>query len=102
VFRREMWLPSNCSLWHPHPQVKERPTIDHAANSVDRLHDIHNYVRQQPKLASDGWKFVTTHWPTARATTRVTECDSTAQPARSGNRPSCSPHVRAYTRQSLG
>lgn len=30
-----------------------RPTIDHAANLVDHLHDIHNYAHQHLKLASD-------------------------------------------------
>jgi hypothetical protein len=35
---------------------KERPTIDHAANLVDHLHDIHNYARQHLNLASDWMK----------------------------------------------
>jgi hypothetical protein len=30
---------------------KEQPTIDHAANLVDHLHNIHNYAHQQLKLA---------------------------------------------------
>jgi hypothetical protein len=30
--------------------------IDHVASSVNHLHDIHNYVRQHLKLASDRMK----------------------------------------------
>jgi hypothetical protein len=35
---------------------QELPTIDHAANLVDHLHNIHSYARPQLKLASDWMK----------------------------------------------
>jgi hypothetical protein len=35
---------------------KERPTIDHVADLVDQLHNIHNYAHQHLKLASDRMK----------------------------------------------
>jgi hypothetical protein len=40
VFGRELRLPSD--LLFGTPPDKELPTIDHAADLVDRLHDIHN------------------------------------------------------------
>jgi hypothetical protein len=51
VFGRKLRLP--CDLLFGVPPDKERPTIDHAANIVDHLHDIHSYVRQHLKLAID-------------------------------------------------
>jgi hypothetical protein len=51
VFGREFRLP--CDLLFCGPIDKKRPTIDHAANLVDHLHDTHNYDRQHLKLASD-------------------------------------------------
>jgi hypothetical protein len=44
------------AVWAP-PPYKERCTIDHAANLVSHLHDIHNYGRQHLKLASDRMNF---------------------------------------------
>jgi hypothetical protein len=38
------------------PPGKGRPTTDYAADLVDHLHDIHNYVRQHLKVASDRMK----------------------------------------------
>jgi hypothetical protein len=38
------------------PAYKERPTIDHAADLVDRVHDIHNYADQHLKMASGKMK----------------------------------------------
>jgi hypothetical protein len=43
VFRRELRLP--CDLLFGAPPDKEQPTIDHVADLVENLHDIHNYVR---------------------------------------------------------
>jgi hypothetical protein len=43
VFGRELRLPCDLLFWAP--PDKERPTIDHGANLVDHLHDIHNYAR---------------------------------------------------------
>jgi hypothetical protein len=54
VFGRELRLP--CDLLFGAPPGKERPTTDHAADSVDHLHDIHNYACQHLKLASDRMK----------------------------------------------
>jgi hypothetical protein len=54
VFGREFQLP--CDLLFGTPPYKERPTIDHAANLVDHLHDIHSYARQHLKLAIDQMK----------------------------------------------
>jgi hypothetical protein len=54
VFRRELRLP--CDLLFGTLPDKERPTFDHAADLVDRLHDIHSYARQNLKLASDRMK----------------------------------------------
>jgi hypothetical protein len=48
-------IPGICRLGHPPPD-KERPSVDHAANLVDHLHDIHSYARQHQKLASDRMK----------------------------------------------
>jgi hypothetical protein len=52
VFGREPRLP--CDLLFAAPPDKERPSINHAANIVDHLHDIHNYARQHLKLALTG------------------------------------------------
>jgi hypothetical protein len=51
VFERELRLP--CDLLFGAPPDKKRPTIDHATDLVDRLHDIHNYANQHLKLVSD-------------------------------------------------
>jgi hypothetical protein len=69
------------------PRDKKRPTIDHAANFLDHIHNIQNYARQHLKLASDRMK-TDYDWPTARPTTRVTKCGSDVQPAQRLNRPS--------------
>jgi hypothetical protein len=42
-----------CDMLFGAPPDKERPTIDHMANLVDRLHDIYSYASQNLKLASD-------------------------------------------------
>jgi hypothetical protein len=54
MFERELWLP--CDLLFGVYPDKELSTIDHAADLVDHLHDIHNYVRQHLKLANEGMK----------------------------------------------
>jgi hypothetical protein len=54
VFGRELRL--HCDLLLGMSPYKERPTIDHAANSMDHPHDIHNYTRQRLKLATDRTK----------------------------------------------
>jgi hypothetical protein len=54
VFGRELRLP--CDLLFGVPPVKERPTTDYAAELVDWPYDIHNYARQNLKLASDRMK----------------------------------------------
>jgi hypothetical protein len=38
------------------PPDKARPTIDHVADLVDNLHDIHNYARQHVPLANSRMK----------------------------------------------
>jgi hypothetical protein len=47
VFGREPCLATCCLKASPD---KKRPTIDHAANLLDHLHDIYNYDRQHLKL----------------------------------------------------
>jgi hypothetical protein len=59
MFGRELRLP--CDLLFGVPPDKEMPTTDYATDLVDHLHDIHNYVRQQMKLASDLLKLGTTN-----------------------------------------
>jgi hypothetical protein len=54
VFGRELRLPSD--LLFGAPPDKEQPTIDHAADLVDRLHNIHNYARKHLRLVSDRMK----------------------------------------------
>jgi transposase InsO family protein len=54
LFGRELRLPSN--LLFRTPPDKEQPTIEHAANLVDHLRDIHNYARQHLRLASNRMK----------------------------------------------
>jgi hypothetical protein len=49
VFGRELLL--SCELLFGASPDKVRPTIDHAENLLDRLHDTHNYARQHLKLA---------------------------------------------------
>jgi hypothetical protein len=71
VFGRELRLPSD--LLFGAPPDKELPTINHAADLVDRLHDIHNYARKHLKLASDRMK---THYDRAANCTRYHEGDS--------------------------
>jgi hypothetical protein len=51
LFGRELRLPSD--LLFGTPPDKERPTLEHAA---DHLRDIHNYVRQHLRLASNRMK----------------------------------------------
>jgi hypothetical protein len=51
VFRRELRLP--CDPLSGAPTDKELPTIDHGANLLEHLHDIHNYAHKHLKLASD-------------------------------------------------
>jgi hypothetical protein len=51
VFGSELRLP--CDLLFGTPPDKDIPTLDHAENLVDHLHDIHNYGRQHLKLDSD-------------------------------------------------
>jgi hypothetical protein len=46
-------LKCHCDLLFGAPPDKKRPTTDHAADLVDRLHDVHNYARQNLKLARD-------------------------------------------------
>jgi hypothetical protein len=41
-----------CDLLFGAPSDKELPTIDHAENLVDHLHDICNHARQHLKLSS--------------------------------------------------
>jgi hypothetical protein len=53
VFWRELRLPGDLLFGAPD---KELPTMDHAADLVDRLHYIHNYARQHLKLARDRMK----------------------------------------------
>jgi hypothetical protein len=45
VFGRELWLQCDLLSGATPTLEKERPTIDHAADLVDNLHDIHNYAR---------------------------------------------------------
>jgi hypothetical protein len=40
VFRRELQLPCDLLFWTP--PDKKRPTVNHASNLVDHLHNIHN------------------------------------------------------------
>jgi hypothetical protein len=65
----------------------------------DHLHDIHNYVRQHLKLASDWMK---TRYDklanSTQVTKRVTGCSSIAQPAQRGNLQSFSLRGKAHTR----
>jgi hypothetical protein len=93
VFGRELRL--HCDLLFGATPDKERPTIDHAANLVDHLRDIHNYARQHLKLASDRMNTLYDRLPTARATRRATKYGSIAQTATSRNRPSSNPRGRA-------
>jgi hypothetical protein len=87
VFRRELHLP--CDLLFGAPPDMERPSINHAADLMDQLHDVHDYPRQHLKLAT------MTAWPTARATKRVTKCGCIAQPAPKESHPSFKPYGRA-------
>jgi hypothetical protein len=54
LFGRRLWLLNN--LLFGTPRVKEWPTIEHAANLVDHLHDIHNYAHKHLQLASNRMK----------------------------------------------
>jgi hypothetical protein len=54
VFGRELSLP--CGLLFGASFKQQRPTIDHEANLVDHLHEIHNYAHQHLKLSSEGMK----------------------------------------------
>jgi hypothetical protein len=50
VFRREPCLP--CGLLFRASSFKEQPTVDHAAELMDQLHNIYHYTCQHLKLAS--------------------------------------------------
>jgi hypothetical protein len=50
VFRRELHLP--CDLMKT-PHHKEHSTIDHAADLIYQLHDIHNYPHEHFELTSE-------------------------------------------------
>jgi hypothetical protein len=54
VFGLELRLP--CDMLFGAPSDKERSTVYLPAHLVDRLHDIHNFVCQHLKLASDRMK----------------------------------------------
>jgi hypothetical protein len=54
VFGREPRMP--CDLLFRAPSDQERPTIEHAENLVDYLHDLQKYGRQHLKMASDRMK----------------------------------------------
>jgi hypothetical protein len=54
MFGLELQLP--CDLLFGVPPDKEQPTTDHAADLVDHLHNIPNYVRRHLKLSSDWMK----------------------------------------------
>jgi transposase InsO family protein len=79
LFGRELRLPSEL-LFGTLPD-KERPTIEHAANLVDHLRDIHNYALQHLRLASSRMKI---------------RYDKLAKCA--GGHPSFNPLGRAHTR----
>jgi hypothetical protein len=54
VFGRKLHLPRH--LLFTAPPNKEQPKIDHAADLVDQLHNIHDYAHQHLKLTSDRMK----------------------------------------------
>jgi hypothetical protein len=54
MFGREPRLP--CDLLFGTPPYKERPTLDHAADLVDSLHEIHDFAWQHMNLARDRMK----------------------------------------------
>jgi hypothetical protein len=54
VFGRELQL--QCGVLFGTHHNKEQPTIDHMANLVNHLRNIHNYARQHLKLANDRMK----------------------------------------------
>jgi transposase InsO family protein len=54
MFWRDLRLPGD--LLFGAPSDKEQPTINHAADVVDWVHNIHDYARQHLKLASDRMK----------------------------------------------
>jgi hypothetical protein len=66
VSGRELLLPSDLMVGAP--PAKERPTIDHAADLVDHLHDTHNYAPNMCSWPVTGWKLDEINWPTARVT----------------------------------
>jgi hypothetical protein len=51
---RELRLP--CDLLFGAPPEKKWPTVDHAVNLLDHLHEIYNYARQNLNVASDRMK----------------------------------------------
>jgi hypothetical protein len=57
VFGRELRLPFD--LLFGVPPDKERPTTDYTAELEDQLYNIHNYARQNLKLAATGRKLHT-------------------------------------------
>jgi hypothetical protein len=56
VFRRELRVPCDLLFVASPPPDKEWPTVDHVANLVDHLHDVHNCARWHLKLASNRMK----------------------------------------------
>ena len=54
VFGRELHLP--CRLMFGAPPDKEQLVTDYTAVLVERLHSIHQFARQHPKVASDRMK----------------------------------------------
>jgi hypothetical protein len=54
LFGRGLRLPSD--LLFGTPPDMERPAMEHEANLVDHLRDIHNYARQHLRLASNRMK----------------------------------------------
>jgi hypothetical protein len=70
------------------------------AELLDRLHDIHHYLRQHLKTAK--WKPATTAWPIPRDSKRVTKSACTARPGPEESHLSSSRAGKAHTRWSPG
>jgi hypothetical protein len=94
LFRRELLLP--CDLLSP--AGKEQPTVDHAADLVDHLHDFHNYARQHLKPASDWMKAQFDKQTNFSCYHGVAEHVSVIRPAQREDRSSSNLHGRAHTR----
>jgi hypothetical protein len=78
VLKIEVRLP--CDPLFGAPSNKERPTIDHAADLVDRLHSNPNYACQHLTLASTRKKTRYDRLSNWLTTKRVTMCGYMAQP----------------------